>query len=511
MSRTAALIVLVLLTAAPALPGALPFSAEKEMWTGTIDLHQGDTGTIEFSLENGLIAGKIIVHRGDNTIETPIQGEWADGSITFNRTLSATSYQPFRGTVTVLEAGHVTMAGQFAAGFSGTWSGDCSRAEAGAANAAPAAPSHVRVKDAAAAAGPVAKSKDIRAKNVRGLRRLNAPDFRLLRTIDAPKEHYAGAEDVAGYTKDYGLTTAFDFDPAGGLLVAVIRETSGPTRLFAFDMETGATRYKVVITDDRYADIKAIKLSPDGKLAAVPMGKVREIGVWDARSGALLTKRTTDGDAGDVDWHPNGALLAVVAGRSVELWDAGPNSLVRKRFINASRSTTEWPMAARWSPDGAYLAIGTNTESIYIADGKGTRQSPALVPRPRGAVYAVDWNTDGTRLAAAGFGSGSDITVWDNPQSALDSPASPQYALKDKFTPPQGQWWGRPTWDPTGTMIAFGDSQSHLFVRDASTGALLKTFTPHPQSRNVIARWKGDYLVTVGDYPDKDFKIWKSD
>jgi hypothetical protein len=104
----------------------LAFSNQKAIWTGTIDLHQGDTGIIEISREEGgRIAGKIVVRRGDSTIETPIQGEWAQNSIVFNRVLSETSFQPFKGTVTILDAHHVKMEGQFAVGFSGHWTSQC--------------------------------------------------------------------------------------------------------------------------------------------------------------------------------------------------------------------------------------------------------------------------------------------------------------------------------------------------------------------------------------------------
>jgi hypothetical protein len=41
------------------------------------------------------------------------------------RSLSASSAQPFRSIVIVVDAGHVTMEGQFAAGFSGRWTGEC--------------------------------------------------------------------------------------------------------------------------------------------------------------------------------------------------------------------------------------------------------------------------------------------------------------------------------------------------------------------------------------------------
>ena len=31
----------------------------------------------------------------------------------------------------------------------------------------------------------------------------------------------------------------------------------------------------------------------------------------------------------------------------------------RQQSLRAARAEAEWPMSARWSPDGGYLAIGT--------------------------------------------------------------------------------------------------------------------------------------------------------
>jgi hypothetical protein len=125
---------LVALCAAGLLSGAAhvktaPAADPPERWTGTIDLHQGDTGTIEITRADGVISGRIIIKRGGTLIETPIQGEWTPDNIVFRRSLSDTSGQPFKGVVTVVDARHVTMEGQFAAGFSGRWTGVCARVD----------------------------------------------------------------------------------------------------------------------------------------------------------------------------------------------------------------------------------------------------------------------------------------------------------------------------------------------------------------------------------------------
>ncbi len=97
----------------------------QERWSGTIDLHQGDKGTIEFTRRGALIEGKIVIDRGGTLIETPIKGEWGGGEILFDRTLSPTSMQPFKGSVQSADPSHVKMEGRFAAGLAGQWTSEC--------------------------------------------------------------------------------------------------------------------------------------------------------------------------------------------------------------------------------------------------------------------------------------------------------------------------------------------------------------------------------------------------
>jgi WD40 repeat protein len=331
----------------------------------------------------------------------------------------------------------------------------------------------------------------------------------LLRTIDAPRVFHPGADDKSGFWEDFGITTAFDFSKASRSLVATIKDSTGTTRLFVFDLEHGTIRSKETVSTNSHAEIKAVKLSPDGTVAAVPTGEDKDITLWSVATGARIGKNATGGPAGDVDWHPSGGLVAVVAGKNIEIWSASGGVLERQRSIRAARHETEWPMSARWSPDGLYLAIGTNSPAIYIAKADGTSQSPTLSPPPKGSVYVTEWNASGDRLAAAGFGVGGEVSIWKDPRLALESPFERKYELVRTIAPPERQWWGKLTWDPTGRWVVLGDNASNCGIWDASTGTLLKSFVPHPGSAVLEAHWKDDYLITVGAHPDKNFRIWR--
>jgi WD40 repeat protein len=326
-----------------------------------------------------------------------------------------------------------------------------------------------------------------------------------VRTIEAPRVFHPGADDKGGYWEDFGITTAFDFSLGSGLLVAVLEKVNAPTRLFVFDLLKGNIRFRPIISKSGRAHIKAISLSPDGGTAAIPMGADQQIALWNVATGTLIVQAAVDGAADDVHWHPAGQTLAVVAGKNVEIWQFASGALTRQRSIRASRSATEFPMAARWSPDGEYLAIGTNAPAVYIS--KGNAQSPALTPATKGSVYMVEWNAAGDRLATAGFGSGSEIAIWRDPKQAVDSPFDRKYELLQKIPPPAGQPWRKLTWDPTGQLLAFGE-MSTLGIWDAASGSLVKSIAAHPKSAVLEAHWKGDSLITVGAFPDKHFRIW---
>jgi len=102
-----------------------------EGWRCSIDLHQGDTGTLQFEHVDGNVRGAITVRNGSQ--RHPISGTWKEDRIEFWRALSERSGQPFAGTVADAGDGVMRIAGRFANEYRGVWSADCRlEGEAGA-------------------------------------------------------------------------------------------------------------------------------------------------------------------------------------------------------------------------------------------------------------------------------------------------------------------------------------------------------------------------------------------
>jgi hypothetical protein len=104
-----------------------PAPTASEAWGCSLDLHQGDTGTLVLARTGEAIRGKTAIVRGPQ--EHEIAGTWIGEVVRFDRILSPTSRQVFVGIAEPISRTEIRMAGRFAAGFQGTWSADCRRSD----------------------------------------------------------------------------------------------------------------------------------------------------------------------------------------------------------------------------------------------------------------------------------------------------------------------------------------------------------------------------------------------
>ena len=331
----------------------------------------------------------------------------------------------------------------------------------------------------------------------------------LQKTIESPRVYIPGEEDKAGYWRDYGNAKAFDFYPETGRLAALVQESNGPARLFIFNLTTGEKMNEIIIspnTNNR-SSTGALKFSPDGRMIAISTGDEMEFTLWNAESGTLIARQVTEDKTTNLDWNPAGEKLAVVTGKNIDIWNVNP--LEKSGTVHGGRTATEWPFVANWSPDGSYMAIGTNTPALYI-EKKGT-QSAALQPETKGSTYMAEWNSTGRLLASAGSGGTGNIAIWRNPKNAVDSVFEKKYDLINTIESTRDTWWNKLAWDPSGRIIVAGDNKSNLCFWNATNGKLIKQINPNPSANITEVHWRKNYLVTLGSYPEKNFKIWQTD
>ena len=149
--------------------------------------------------------------------------------------------------------------------------------------------------------------------------------------------------------------------------------------------------------------------------------------------------------------------------------------------------------AVAWSPDGTRLATAGDDGTTRLWDPTTGEQLTTLTGHT-GSVYAVAWSPDGTRLATAG--DDGTTRLWDpttgEQLTTLTGHTSSVYAV---------------AWSPDGTRLATASDDGTTRLWDPTTGEQLTTLTGHTSSVYAVA-WSpdGTRLATAGD--DGTARLW---
>ena len=143
--------------------------------------------------------------------------------------------------------------------------------------------------------------------------------------------------------------------------------------------------------------------SPDSSaLATSTRGEL--VGIWDAISGEKVIELAHGGIILDLAWSPDGTQLAVGQLSGLTLWDTRSWSQVPlpSYEVDAARHLA-------WSPEEQQLAIVTSSYDIQIWDPAQKLLYPLATT---GAfIFDMSWSPDGRWLAAGS--NNSLVSVWD--------------------------------------------------------------------------------------------------
>ena len=182
----------------------------------------------------------------------------------------------------------------------------------------------------------------------------------------------------------------------GRLLAA--QTANGPTRgtLHVWDVESGRERWH---RDTADLNVAALCFSPDGRILALAAKKT--VHLWDAATGK--ESRVLADHAEDVlrvAFSPDGKLLAS-GDRAGEVrgWNMASGQLVHKLSPPPGSGTYYATCSLRFSPDGALLACGQNSQ-VLIWD-TATWKEVGKLGDHEGAVHDLAFSPDGRTLATA--------------------------------------------------------------------------------------------------------------
>jgi WD40 repeat protein len=178
--------------------------------------------------------------------------------------------------------------------------------------------------------------------------------------------------------------------------------------------------YRPLITFELHTtSIDVVALSADGQSVASASqgGAVR---VWNAANGEELHGYYQDADvpARALSWSPGAAHLAVGSDDGfVHIWDNGlrcqnqrgqGNTAICMDTPQSLRIAQVAVRALAWSPDGHYLAAGTD-DGVCSVWSLTRPQKALLTIRPGAPVLSIAWSPDSNKLATA---YGKTISIW---------------------------------------------------------------------------------------------------
>jgi WD40 repeat protein/serine/threonine protein kinase len=211
----------------------------------------------------------------------------------------------------------------------------------------------------------------------------------------------------------------------------------------------------------REDDLGAATYSPDGALIAVAVGQTIQL-----RDATSLTIQTTfSGHKGEVSslvFSPDGAILASGAQDDpvVRLWD------VRKgRELAQLAGHEDWIRSLAFSADGRLLASGSADRTIRIWDVE-KRQVVAVLRGHTDLLGNVAFSPDGQRLASAS--RDGTARLWDV--------ESGRQIETFRFSAPVNPETNTPFWltgiafSADGRQIAVGSINGSVYLLDAATG-----------------------------------------
>ncbi|MCU0511860.1 MAG: TIR domain-containing protein [Anaerolineae bacterium] len=249
------------------------------------------------------------------------------------------------------------------------------------------------------------------------------------------------------------------------------------------------------------ASITAIAISPDGHSAYT--GTVNNtLRIWDIQ-GSQEQVRLTETTISGVALSPDARLAAVVGGSAregssggvVNIWQLATGTLLHSLRLDSDSSLFS---SVAFSPEGTWLAAGTNSGTLALWQVRDFTLTAALPGAHSGFIRALAFSPDGLWLASGA--SDSSIQLW------ATATGTRVRTLTGHRSGISGLAFSR-----DASRVLSGSTDTTLILWDAASGASLQQFDGHNGPVQAVAlNDDGTQALSGGGFPDNTVRVWET-
>ena len=239
----------------------------------------------------------------------------------------------------------------------------------------------------------------------------------------------------------------------------------------------------------KYVPIKFLLFSPDG--TRILSNSRRDVYIWDATSGELITGPLTGADESRVlsaAYSLDGRYIIVVCRNGItRKWDLLTSSLVWERVMGERQEDLNWVVSAAFSPDRRLIVFGNNQGTILVWDIDTGEQDGEPLKGHTGYVSCLSFSSDGKYLASGS--KDTTIMIWD--MDRREARTGPLRGHTRRVTAVD--------FSPSGNNVVSGSSGESIFVWDVNLGKELREIECENKVYSVTYSPNGFFILAGGE------------
>lgn len=156
---------------------------------------------------------------------------------------------------------------------------------------------------------------------------------------------------------DPDMLTSLDYHPSGRFVASTIWTDEGT--IYIWDVEEEQIVHTLTLDNLVGSMENPFKFSPDGKIMAGAVRENREhvVRLWTVDNAEHLADLPIPKNFKDMDFSPDGSLLAIASQKATTIWDISSQELLYTLEQTFDPSVSDWMVELAFTPDGGYVAI----------------------------------------------------------------------------------------------------------------------------------------------------------